>query len=254
MSENVSPGAPAERDRLRVVAKSVGLALAGAVAGIVTLFVLASVLQTVGVDVQNQVVLQYGLSILALQGFGFIIVVLAFFKLEDRFDIVDIRMPTLRDVGFAVAGLLGLLALLAALSAAYTAVGVETPSTSIVEDGMQNPELALYLIPLTYLFVGPGEELMFRGAVQGMLRERYAAVPAIGIASGVFALAHVMNVFGAPLPQVGAYLFVIFALSLLLGALYEVTENLLVTIFVHGTYNSVTFLALYFRATGGVPA
>lgn len=253
MSENVSPGVPSDRDRLRVVAKSVGLALTGAVAGIVTLFVLANFLQALGVNVEQRIILQYGLSILALQGFGFIIVVLAFFAIEDRFDIVSIRMPTLRDAGFAVVGLLGLIGLLALLSALYTTFGVETPSTAIVEDGMQNPQLALYLIPLTYLFVGPGEELMFRGAVQGMIRERYSAVPAIALASGVFALAHTMNVFGAPLGQVGAYLFVIFTLSVLLGTLYEVTGNLLVTIFVHGTYNSVTFLALYFQATGNLP-
>lgn len=254
MSDIVEGGVPSDRDRLRVVAKSVGLALSGAVAGIVTLFLLANVLQAVGVPVAEQLVIQYGLSILALQGFGFIIVVLAFFAIEDRFDLVEIRWPTLADAGYAVVGILGLLGLLALLSAAYQAAGVETPTTSLVEDGLQNPELALYLIPLTYLFVGPGEELLFRGAVQGMLREEFSATPAIVLASVVFAVAHTMNVFGAPLAQVGAYLFVIFALSVLLGALYELTGNLLVTIFVHGTYNAVTFVALYFQATGGLPS
>lgn len=253
MSENVSAGEPPEDTRVGAVAKSVGLALAGTVAGIVTLVVLARALQGVGVPVQDRIVLRYGLSILALQGFGFIITVLVFFQVSDRFDIIRIRRPTLSDVGYAVAGIVGLLVLLVGLSALYTVFGVDTPQTSIVEDGLENPELALYLIPLTYLFVGPGEELLFRGAVQGMLGEAYARGPAIVIASVIFAFAHVMNVLGAAPPQIVAYLFVIFSLSLLLGALYEVTDNILVPIFVHGTYNSLTFLQLYYVATNGLP-
>lgn len=254
MSENVSAGGPPDDTRVGAVAKSVGLAVAGTVAGIVTLVVLARALQGLGVPVREQIVVQYGLSILALQGFGFIITVLVFFRLSDRFDIIRIRWPTLPDLGYAVAGVVGLLVLLAGLSGLYAVFGVETPQTSIVEDGLENPELALYLIPLTYLFVGPGEELLFRGAIQGMLGEAYARVPAIVIASVIFAFAHTMNVLGAAPPQIVAYLFVIFTLSLLLGALYEVTDNILVPIFVHGTYNSLTFLQLYYVATNGLPA
>ncbi|WP_255195143.1 CPBP family intramembrane glutamic endopeptidase [Halorarius litoreus] len=261
MSENVSadeqagsPGDGPEADRVGAVATSVGLALAGTIAGIATLFLLAALLQGLGVAVQEQIVVQYGLSILSLQGIGFIVVVLVFFQVRDRFDIIRIRWPTLRDAGLAVAGIFGLLLLLAVLAGIYTALGVDTPQTSIVEDGMQNPELALFLIPLTYIFVGPGEELLFRGAVQGLLGEAYSRVPAIVIASVIFAFAHVMNVFGAPPTQVVAYLFVIFSLSLLLGALYELTDNIVVPMFVHGTYNSLTFLQLYFVATGGLPS
>lgn len=260
VSENViadeRPGSPGDRreaDRFGAIVRSVGLAVAGTVAGIVTLVVLAGLLQRLGVPVREQIVLQYGLSILALQGFGFMITVLVFFRLRDRFDIVRIRMPTLRDAGLAIAGILGLLVMLVTLSGIYSVFGVETPQTSIVEDGMQNPELALYLIPLTYLFVGPGEELLFRGAIQGMLGEAYSRGAAIVIASVIFAFAHVMNVLGAAPAQVAAYLFVIFSLSLLLGALYEITDNIVVPIFVHGTYNSLTFLSLYFAATGGLP-
>lgn len=261
MSENViadeQPGGSGdqrEADRFGAVAKSVGLAVAGTVAGIVFLIVLAGLLQRVGVPVQEQLVLQYGLSILSLQGFGFILVVLVFFKVRDRFDIIRIRVPTLRDVGLALGGIVGLVLMLAVVSGVYSALGVEVPQTSIVEDGLENPVLALYLIPLTYLFVGPGEELLFRGAVQGMLGEAYSRVPAIVIASVIFAFAHVMNVLSASPAQIGAYLFVIFSLSLLLGALYEITDNIVVPMFVHGTYNSLTFLSLYFAATGGLPA
>ena len=260
VSENVSaderPGSPGDApgaDRFGAVARSVGLAFAGTVAGIVTLIVLAGLLQRVGVPVREQIVLQYGLSIVSLQGIGFIVVVLVFFQLRDRFDIIRIRRPTLRDVGLAIGGIVGLLGLLLGLTAVYSAFNVSTPQTAIIEDGMKNPELALYLIPLTYIFVGPGEELLFRGAVQGMLGEAYSRVPAIVIASVIFAFAHAMNVFGAPPQQVVAYLFIIFSLSLLLGALYEVTDNILVPIFVHGTYNALTFLQIYFVATGSVP-
>ena len=260
MSENVSaderpggPGASPGADRVGAVVKSVGLALVGTITGIVILLLLLGLLQQAGVPVREQIVLQYGLSILSLQGFGFIVTVLAFFKIRDRLDIIRIRVPTLRDVGFAVGGIVGLLALLLGLTAVYSTFNVSTPQTDLVEDGLKNPELALYLIPLTYIFVGPGEELLFRGAVQGMLGEAYSRVPAIVIASIIFAFAHTMNVLSASPTQIVAYLFIIFSLSLLLGALYELTDNIVVPMFVHGTYNSLTFLVLYFQATGGVP-
>lgn len=246
-----SESAEAE-SRLRTVGLALALAVAGAVAGIVTLLVSARVLVALGVPVRDRLVLQYGLTVLSLQGIGFIVTVGVFLQMRDRFDLVRARLPSLKDVALMIGGIVGLLVLLAAISALYTLVGVETPEVQLVEEGLQNPELMLLLIPLAYLLIGPGEELMFRGAVQGMLREVYAPGPAIVIASVIFALAHATNVIGAPLTQVAAYLGAIFTLSLLLGALYEYTENLVVSAFVHATYDALLFLAIYAQGIGMV--
>lgn len=245
-------GGPAD-ERLRAVGVGLLVALVGIAAGVVSLIALASLLGAVGVPVRGpgaSVVVQYGLSVVALQGIGFLVVASAFIYTRGRRDLLRVRVPTLRELGVTVAGIVGLLVLLSAIQAGYTAFGIETPNTPIVEDGLRNPTLMLYMIPLTYLLVGPGEELMFRGIVQGLLREAYAPAPAIVIASVVFALIHFTNVLAAPPAQQVAYLAAIFALSLLLGAIYEYTDNLVVTALIHGSYNALLFLALYARATG----
>ncbi len=44
---------------------------------------------------------------------------------------------------------------------------------------MENPDVLLLLIPASFLLIGPGEELLFRGVVQGRLRDYF------GLMSGV---------------------------------------------------------------------
>ncbi|MFB6118822.1 lysostaphin resistance A-like protein [Halosegnis sp.] len=238
--------------QLRAVVTSLGLGFTGFVVGTVVFALVANLLTAVGVSVEENVVVRWGLSTVALQGAGLLVTSLVFFRVRDRFDLIRIRVPTRRDIGLMVAGLIVLGVLLAAITALYSRFGVQTPTTPLVEDGLETPALTLYLIPLTYLFVGPGEELMFRGAVQGLLRESYSAVPGVIVASAVFAVAHAGSVLGQPLEQKLAYFALIFTLSLVLGALYEVSDNLAVPIVVHGTYNALMFLQLYLASTGQV--
>ena len=49
-----------------------------------------------------------------------------------------------------------------------------------------------------------------------------------------------------------AYLGVVFALALVLGATYELTDNLVVPALIHGAYNAVQFGIQYLAATGGL--
>lgn len=238
--------------RFRAVSTALVLAVVGSVTGLVTLVLLLNLLTAGGIAVRDSIVLQYGLTVVALQGIGFAVTVGAFLTLRDRWDLLHnrVRVPTLREFGVVLVGIVGLLATLAGVQVLYNVLGLSTPQVGIVEDGLQNPQLMLYMLPLSYLLIGPGEELLFRGMVQGLLREAYASIPAIIIASAIFALAHVTNVIGAPLSQKAAYLGAIFVLSLLLGGLYEYTENLVVVSLIHGTYNALLFLAIYAQGVG----
>lgn len=238
--------------RLRVVGTSIGLGVAGFLVGIVVTVLLLSLLGGLGVNVQENLVVLYGVQIIGLQGVGLMATSLFYFQVRDRFSLVRIGRPSLRDVGLMLGGTFAIFLLFAGISAVYSLLGVQTPTTPIVEDGLQTPVLALYLIPFTYLLVGPGEELLFRGAIQGLLGEAYPTGAAVVIASALFAIAHAGSVVGAPLEQAVPYFAILFVLSLVLGALYEVSDNLLVPIFVHGTYNAVTFLQLYLRGTGAI--
>ncbi|MFC7176907.1 CPBP family intramembrane glutamic endopeptidase [Halosegnis marinus] len=227
------------------------LAGGGFLTGIVAFAVLGNLAVLGGVDVQGSVVTQTVLNVIALQGIGFLVASLVFLRVRDRFDLVSVRRPTVRDAGYAVGGVFVLFAGLILLNAVYTALGIETGTQTIVEQSLDTPTLALYSIPFSYLLVGPGEELLFRGAIQGILRESYGVVPAIVVASVVFAAAHGLGITGTP-TEIVASLSVIFMLSLVFGAVYERTGNILVPVFIHGTYNAFTFLSLYLRGTGAV--
>jgi hypothetical protein len=114
--------------------------------------------------------------------------------------------------------------------------------------GQQNPRLLLLLMPLAVLVIGPSEELLFRGAIQGVLRKAYTPVPAIVIASLLFAVGHFTAYTG---DGRASTLLVILLLGGILGVIYEYTDNIVVPSLVHGLYNVAAFLQLYLSATGG---
>jgi membrane protease YdiL (CAAX protease family) len=131
-----------------------------------------------------------------------------------------------------------------------TAIGADQAQNTVVTMGQQNPELFLLMIPITILFVGPGEELVFRGVVQGLFRRRYGAVPAIVIASILFGVAHYTALAGGGKLT---YIIVTILLGLILGGLYERTNNILVPIVVHGIYNAILFGSQWIIAVNEIP-
>jgi len=82
------------------------------------------------------------------------------------------------------------------------------------------------MIVVSLLIVGPAEELLLRGVVQGGLRRSFDAAPAILIAALIFGALH-GNVEGTAVEQV-TYMGVTVVLGAILGVLYERTENVLV--------------------------
>lgn len=250
MSDLTGLSGASPEERLRSVGAGIGLTVAGFVAAVVVLFLGIGLLSVVGISIQEQPVLGVGLAIV-LQGVGFGLAVAIYMAGTRRFDLLKYRVPTLRDLGWAVGGLVALFVGYAAIAIAISQLGVSTAENSIVEQGRNNPELVLYLIPLAILVVGPSEELLFRGAIQGVLRRAYAPIPAIAIASGLFGVAHVFALSGSGTGQI-AYISVTFVLGCILGVVYEKTANLVVPALIHGVYNAILFSLLYVQVSGGV--
>jgi membrane protease YdiL (CAAX protease family) len=242
-------GASTEQ-RLRSVGAGIGLTVAGFITALVVLFVGVQALRAAGVAVQEQPVLVIGLSIV-LQGLGFGIAVAIYMAITRKFDLLKYRLPTLRDLGWAGGGLVALFVGYLAIAIVVSQLGIDTADNAIVEQGRQNPQLVLYLIPLAILVVGPSEELLFRGAIQGVLRRAYAPVPAIVIASALFGVAHVFALSGSG-TGVLVYIVVTFVLGCILGYVYERTDNLVVPALIHGVYNAILFSLLYVQVSGGV--
>ena len=243
-------GGASTEERLRTVGTGIGLTVGGfAVAIVVVLFGLFVLLPAFGIDPQNRPLLLVPVSTI-LQGLGFGIAVAGYLKLSGRTGLVKARLPGLRDLAATVVGVILLLLALAAVSLVFSQFGIETAQNEIERIGNANPEVMLYMIPLAFLVIGPGEELLFRGAIQGLFRESYAAVPAIALSSALFAVAHITALTAGSLGAKAATISALFALSLILGAVYEYTDNLVVPSLVHGAYDAIVFTVIYAQATG----
>lgn len=103
---------------------------------------------------------------------------------------------------------------------------------------------------LAILFVAPGEELVFRGIVQGLFRQTDGPVPAILFVSVLFGVVHYVALAGSGKVT---YIVVTLLLGVLLGYVYERTENILVPVVVHGLYNAILFAGQWVVAVNGLP-
>jgi membrane protease YdiL (CAAX protease family) len=162
---------------------------------------------------------------------------------------IPLRLPTRRDVGWIAGGTLLALAGVTVALVGLAALGIEAAPNAVGGFGEAMPVLFLALAALSVLAIGPAEELLFRGAVQGRLRETVGPVGAVLGAGALFASVHafaVVGTLGATLTTVA----VIFVLSLVLGVAYERTRNIVVPALLHGLYNATLFVAAYAGAAG----
>jgi len=58
-------------------------------------------------------------------------------------------------------------AVIYAIAILLTVTSTETASNTAATTALQHPEIIPYLIVLQLLLIGPGEELLFRGVIQG---------------------------------------------------------------------------------------
>lgn len=185
------------------------------------------------------------LSVTLLQGIAFGSVSLAVLRLGDRdVEWLGVALPDARGVLWIVSGYV--LAIVGALAVGSFAIlaGLRPARNRIADIGAGQPEVFLLLVPLSFLLIGPGEELLFRGILQGSLREVMGPVPAIGIASVVFAAVHVLSL-GGPLGGRAVTVGLLFIPAVVLGVAYERTRNLVVPALIHGAYNATLFTLVY---------
>jgi membrane protease YdiL (CAAX protease family) len=251
-ASHVERGTDPSRSKGRSVVVAVTLGLVGYLFAAVVVGITAFALMAAGIPLLDQPTLLLAVSVVMGQGVAFGLFAILYLRYTDRgLGFVRARMPSLRDLVWVVGGVVALFIGLFALSALFATLGIESASNAVEEFGEQDPRVFLLLVPLSFLFIGPGEELLYRGVVQGRLRESFGPWVAIGIASAIFAAVHVFSLQGAGKL---AYLAILLVLSPVLGAAYEWTDNLVVPALIHGAFNAVQFYAAYLGATGGLPS
>ncbi len=221
------------------------------IAGIVSIFIWGALfLSLVGSSISA--LTEATLSTLAL-GIGTVTIAGAYISLSDLDrSYIDARVPTRREWGYVVGGTALLLISNLSISALFGWLGVESTTHSLIRAAENNPEILLVLLPLSYLVVGPGEELLYRNVIQKSLRSEFSTVGEIVVASIVFAAVHLpayADPDGTTLALLNT-LAVVFVLSLILGGVYERTGNLTVAALIHGSFNAIGYAVSYADITG----
>jgi membrane protease YdiL (CAAX protease family) len=250
-SDDASPSGdgPSSGSKLRAVGVAFGVAVLGFLAGIAVSLVLMLAWTLLGFELTTAAVLVLGF--VGLQGIGFPLVAYGYVRFSGlSADFVPVSVPSLREAGYVVGGYLAAFALAVAAILVVTVVFAAEPATNEGAAAAAESGLLVWMIPASLLLIGPGEELLFRGIIQGSLRRRFSAAGAIVLAIAMFAPAHILSLSGSP--QAAALTISILSLpSLVFGYVYERTRNIVVPALCHGLYNATLFGIQALAPSGG---
>jgi membrane protease YdiL (CAAX protease family) len=245
-------GGVVDRTKLRAIGVGVGVGVAGLVLG-VALTVGAILLLGPFVELGDFELIV--LSLLMTQGVGMGTAAFAYVSWRGvGLGYVRARVPTLADIAWVVAAYIVAIAAVFAIAVLLTLLNAPAAENQAAQTATRTPDVLLVLIPGSFLLIGPGEELLFRGVVQTRIREAFGPVPGVAIASVIFAAVHVVVLVGS-LQAVLVTIGILLVPSLILGAAYEYTGNLVVSALIHGAYDATLFTLLYvsLRYGDGLP-
>lgn len=168
---------------------------------------------------------------------GFLAVALAYLTIREfSWDSFSFRVPSLRGVAWIVA--IPLLSVGAGfiLEPLLAAIGiVQSPaSTGLgIDDFGARPLLWIVVFIGWFIVAAPAEELLFRGIIQGRLRQTFEVVPGILLAAVCFGLMHVpVAALSSGMEPISAFVETSVG-GAIFGVGYERTDNLLVPSIAH---------------------
>ncbi|WP_336024987.1 CPBP family intramembrane glutamic endopeptidase [Halobellus salinisoli] len=221
------------RAQVIAVTESVSLTIGSVLAGIGAVLIVATGIQAIDVPSMDAVQL---LRSRAIQ-LGFLGVSLAYLTVREfPLDSITFRVPSLRGVAWIVA-----IPVLTAgagfvLEPLLAAVGIVQPPASpgMGIDGFgTRPLLWIVVFVGWFVFAAPAEELLFRGIIQGRLRQTFEGVPGILLAAVCFGLMHVpVAALSAGMGPASAFVETSVS-GAIFGVAYERTGNLLVPSVAH---------------------
>lgn len=184
-----------------------------------------------------------------LLGFGIsaLVVVAVYLRVTGfGWSYLDLRMPTLREVGYVILSIVGLYLLAAGVSVLSQLLGADAAQHSTIQaarDG--SPEILLVYAVGAIPIIGVAEELIYRNLVQKRLYRAFSKRTAILLASVLFAGIHILVYLGGGILSTVTSLAVVFGLSVILGGLYARTGTVVVPALTHGIYNLLVFGGQY---------
>ena len=231
-----------ETSKLRALGVGVGVGVGGLLLGLLFTLV-ALVVVGLFVDIGNFELIV--LSLLMTQGLGLGGAAVAYVSYRGvGADYISARLPGLTDIAWVVGAYVVAIVGVFVIGIVLTLLNAPSANNQAAETATESPEVLLVLIPGSFLLIGPGEELLFRGVVQTRIREAFGPIPGVFLASLIFAAVHVLALVGSlegTLVSVGLVMIP----GLILGAAYEYRENIVVPALIHGAYNATVFTLLY---------
>lgn len=131
-------------------------------------------------------------------------------------------------------------------------IGVPAMFTAMFEAasvrlGIPATTVATLYLGFIVAWAGLGEELYFRGYVQGVLRRHHSARYAITMATLLFAVRHYMQMLlllpTYPVFAATAWCVIAIPLGIVAGYLYEKTHSLWMPVAIHYLFNIIPFIA-----------
>jgi membrane protease YdiL (CAAX protease family) len=238
-------GRPPREGGLWAVGAGIALSVAAIVATLVVLVPVSLLIVEGGIELSPAVSTLLSLALIQYVAFGSVILGYLRYRETTVREYVSAGVPSLRDLAAALGGWVLAFALAIAVGTVIQALGLSAGTNNSAEAGMQNPEIFLVLIPAAFLVIGPMEELLFRGTVQGRLRETLSPAPAVVVSALLFAAVHAPLAVQGSLSQRLTTVGLLFFPSLVFGGLYEYTDNVVVPALVHALYDATLFVLLY---------
>ncbi len=224
--------------RAKLILEVIGVTFLGLILSLSLGIIFSISLDFLGYDPDSIFVI---LSSTILAQIGFLI--LAYLYIRKKRIIAPIAFPSRTDLKYIGWGTT--LALIIAIGLQMFLVIFDlVPESALEEIAATHPNILLVLAFLSVVLIAPAEELLFRGAIQGRLREGLSSRSAVIIASVLFGALHIGNYVGELLPILLA-VSIIVIVSVILGAIYEKSKNLVVPISIHAIYNVVLLLMSY---------
>ena len=191
-------------------------------------------------------------AMMALSFVGFALVGIAYLLATDRgLSFIDLRWPTLREVGYGVGGAVLAYVLVIIVSVLATVLELPSAGAQAAEIVGQDQTLVLMMLVVVFLFNAPAEEFLFRNVIQKRLYDSFSQMGAVVVTSVIFVVAHIptyaVTIDGSVAPA-GAMIvpsLVLFAGSIIFGYVYVRTENLVVPTLAHALFNGIQFGLLY---------
>lgn len=160
-------------------------------------------------------------------------------------DIIHLNLNIKLNVKWSLITIIALFMSNFVLSLLFYIGDVSIADNAVVEAGESDPLFYLYMIPVMILLVGPYEELLFRGIIQGVFRDYFNVKTAIIVTSILFGLVHIPAVGGLTFSAI-PYVIVTGFLGIILGLSYEKSKSILVPSIAHGIYNAILMGVQYY--------